>query len=319
MSLGAVRLWPKGPLDTGGYCPREEIKAVSAFLIKPGILKWIRPTSATFIYTVICRPFLFKKIVGFLIKKIIPEEIAIHQTILSLNKNDPILSGSLFLGCYETAIIEFFLSKLKKDTIFIDVGANIGLYSALACKVVSKKNPVIAIEPDKKNVELIERTRMRNDYKNLCIEKLAAGEYACTRKLFLNPMNPADHRLYDKTHSRISNSILVDSIDNIVRRYGLARVDLVKIDTQGYEAKVWGGMYETLKKNHNIQIIMEFWPWGLNESGSCPKRLLDSIRALGFCIYELSDEQKPLVQNSNEYLLSFKKERQHLNLFLART
>ena len=292
---------------------------MGAFVIQPGLFKWIPPRVATFIYTVICKPLLFKKVVGYLIKQTIPEEIKIHSTFLSLNTQDPIVSGSLFFGCYETEIIKFFLLRLEKNTTFIDIGANIGLYSALACHIVAKTNLVIAIEPDQKNCELIKKTKLRNEYTNLIVEEVAAGEFSGSGKLFLNALNPADHRLYDKTCSRKTRPIQVETIDNIVKKHTLPVVNLVKIDTQGYEDKVWNGMQKTLRENHKIQIMMEFWPWGLKQSGSCPQKLLDSIRSNKFVIYEFNDNYKsPIVRNSDDYLLSFKKERQHLNLFLAR-
>lgn len=287
--------------------------------MKPGLLKWIPPKLATFIYTVICKPLIFKKIIGFFIKKLIPDEITINQAILCLNTQDPIVSGSLFLGCYETSNIRFFLSELRKNTVFIDVGANIGLYSALACKEVAKNNVVIAVEPDQRNCEILKKTKIRNNFTNLIIEQVAAGDHAGLGHLYLNPLNPADHRLHDQTHSRTIKPVKVELVDNLVKKHDLVQVNLIKIDTQGYEAKVWSGLRETLQKNYEIQILMEFWPWGLKEAGSSPQQLLKSIRCSGFKIYEVTDGCKsPIQKNSDEYLLSFTKERQHLNLFLKR-
>jgi len=286
---------------------------------RSGLLSWISPKTAKYIYTVVCRPLIFKKIVGFCIKKIIPPVLFIRGVHLSLNQNDPIVSGNLFLGCYETRDIEFFGSILKADMNFVDIGANIGLYSSIASKSVRPDKKVIAIEPEHYNCSLIRKTKERNCLYNLIIEEKAAGDKAGLSELFINQMNPADHRLHDQSEARKATPVVIDLADNIIKKNGLVVVDLIKIDVQGFEAKVWAGLGATLQANPNIKILMEFWPWGLNSAGTCPIAFLKEIRSHGFTIYEITDASiKPVLRNSDDFLLSFGKEREHLNLFLFR-
>ena len=290
-----------------------------SFRFRSGLLSWISPKTAKLIYTVGCRPLILKKVVSFCIKKVIPEELFLHGVHLSLNQNDPIVSGNLFLGCYETKDIELFVSILKADMNFVDIGANIGLYSSIASKIVRSDKKVIAIEPEKYNCSLIRKTKERNCLHNLIIEEKAAGNTRGRSELFINPMNPADHRLHDQSDARIGTPIVIDLADNIISENGLVVVDLIKMDVQGFEAKVWAGLGATLRANPNIKILMEFWPWGLNSAGTCPSVFLKTIRSQGFTIYEVTDASiKPVLRNFDDYLLSFRKERQHLNLFLVR-
>ena len=132
-------------------------------------------------------------------------------------------------------------------------------------------------------------------------------------------MNPADHRLHDQSGARIATPVVIDLADNIIIENGLVSVDLIKMDVQGFEAKVWAGLGATLQANPNIKILLEFWPWGLNSAGTCPSEFLKTIRSQGFAIYEITDtSNKPVLRNFDYYLLSFRKEREHLNLFLFR-
>jgi FkbM family methyltransferase len=295
------------------------IRNIRRNMFKPGILSWISPKTAKFIYTVACRPLILKRIVGFCIKKLVPPELFIRGVHLSLNQNDPIVSGNLFLGCYETNDIEFFVSILKADMNFVDIGANIGLYSSIASKIVRSDKKVIAIEPERYNCSLIRKTKERNCLHNLIIEEKAAGNIRGRSELFINPMNPADHRLHDQSEARIATPVVIDLADNIINENGLVSVDLIKMDVQGFEAKVWAGLGATLQANPNIKILMELWPWGLNSAGTCPRDFLKTIRSQGFTIYEITDtSNKPVLRNFDDYLLSFRKEREHLNLFLFR-
>ena len=66
----------------------------------------------------------------------IPKEINIKGARISLNKSDAIVSGNLAMGCYETFNLDLFGAQLKPGMCVFDVGANIGLYSAIAAMKV---------------------------------------------------------------------------------------------------------------------------------------------------------------------------------------
>ncbi len=44
------------------------------------------------------------------------------------------------------------------------------------------------------------------------------------------------------------------------------------MDIQGFEHKALLGMRNILKTNHNIKVLMEFWPYGLTKAGTGPRR-----------------------------------------------
>ena len=63
------------------------------------------------------------------------EYIEIQDTKLFLNKNDAVVSGAISLNIYENKFFKNLISEISEDMVFIDVGANIGLY----CYPASKK------------------------------------------------------------------------------------------------------------------------------------------------------------------------------------
>jgi hypothetical protein len=66
----------------------------------------------------------------------------------------------------------------------------------------------------------------------------------------------------------------------------LEKVDLIKIDVQGYEKFILEGGIETIKKHKPIMIV-EFEEFQLNKFGYGSKNLFDTIRKLDYEIYFL--------------------------------
>lgn len=60
------------------------------------------------------------------------------------------------------------------------------------------------------------------------------------------------------------------------------RVDVVKIDVQGYEFEVMLGMRRVLASNPNMMLVTKFWPWGMRRAGADPHAFL----ACGFSLWE---------------------------------
>ncbi len=276
------------------------------------------PSIAAYVYTVLLKAKPLRRLAQAFVKRIIPEQLAIEGVTLVLNQNDAIVSGSLALGCYETFNLNHFVRLLRPGMVVLDVGANIGLYSAIASRAVGRDGTVVAVEPDEVNCRFIERTRNVNDAENLHVIHAAAGDRDGSTTLYLNRENVADHRIYDADGKRHGVPVRLLTIDALVSEMGLLRVDVIKVDTQGAEAKVLRGMVRTLAIP-GITVILEFWPWGIQRAGDDPAAVLDMIHAAGFVIHEIDGDRRRLVPVDNPArLLALSLERQHADLLLER-
>lgn len=285
-----------------------------------GPLWWLSPTLATWIYTVLLKPAPIRKVAQKIICLFIPEEIETNGVTLVLNRDDPIVSGNIALGCYETYNVDLFERLLRPGMCVIDVGANIGLYSAIAARKVGPAGRVIAIDPDPTNCSFLERTKEHNRLENLTVIQKAAGANAGTTLLHLCATNKADHRTYDSDRSRAKIRVEMVTLDSVVTDLKTPRVDVLKIDTQGFEVFVAQGMERLLEQSGDITILMEFWPWGIERAGSSPTELLDFFSARGFGIYLIDDKRKELIPlTSFDRILNLTLERQHADLYLKRS
>ncbi len=283
-----------------------------------GLLWWMSPSIAAYIYTVLLKAKPLRGLAHAAVKRLIPERLAIDGVMLVLNRNDAIVSGSLALGYYETFNLSEFTRMLRPGMVFLDVGANIGLYSAVACRAVGTTGTVIAVEPDATNCGFIERTRGVNGFGHLRVVHAAASERDGSGTLYLNRENLADHRIYDADGKRAGVPVRLLTIDALVGELQLPRVDVIKVDTQGAEMQVLRGMTRTLTIP-GITVMLEFWPWGIQRAGDDPAAVLDLIRRAGFVIHEIDGDRRELVRvDDPARLLALTLERQHTDLLLAR-
>jgi hypothetical protein len=71
-------------------------------------------------------------------------------------------------------------------------------------------------------------------------------------------------------------------LDSFISKLGWPAVDVVKLDAEGSESLVLGGMKRVIAKNSNLRLIMEFNLRALQRGGTTPRQLSNQLRDLGF-------------------------------------
>jgi FkbM family methyltransferase len=160
------------------------------------------------------------------------------------------------LGLHEENILGVIIANLNEGDTFIDVGANIGQHSLFAAKKVGLSGKVFAIEPIEKLCDNIKQSATLNKFQNLSIINKAVGDSSKLVDFYEydnTEISGKNNNFNDFKYSKIH--IEQDSLDVLLR--DSSRVDLIKIDVEGFEFDVLVGASEILKKYHP-KIIMEF-------------------------------------------------------------
>jgi len=250
---------------------------------------------AEFIYTVLLKPPPLRRAANGVIRALLPQRVRLGAASVWLNPQDPVVSGALTFRVYERGEISFFRSRFRADMTFIDVGANVGLYSALALSTPGFRGRVLAIEPHRESRAYLEKTIRGNAAAaSAAIVGLAASDRAETLTLYQNPDNKGDNRLYPDGLLHGQETVGADTLDNICREHGIASVGFVKIDVQGAEAKVVRGARAVLGASEDCILMTEFWPYGLARCGADALDYLEMLRELGFRLYQLSGSRGTL-------------------------
>ncbi|MEW6077748.1 MAG: FkbM family methyltransferase [Thermodesulfobacteriota bacterium] len=177
---------------------------------------------------------------------------------------------------YETGLVVRFL---KPGDVFLDIGANIGYYTVLAAAIAGNSGKVIAYEPDDENYRLLCENLCLNRALNVIPVQAAVSDRDGSGHLFLSPDNKGDHRLYDSGDGRGSREIPVIHAGRHLRSI-TDRVNFIKIDTQGSEYRILNGLKDIILENRDhLTLMVEFWPWGLRQSGASGNELLDLLES----------------------------------------
>jgi FkbM family methyltransferase len=120
--------------------------------------------------------------------------------------------------------------------------------------MVGDNGAVMAVEPDKRNFELLVKNIALNNLRN-CIPLRIAG-YSSNREiaLFRGP-SCAEHSV-NEDFGKGSYKVRARVLDDVLKVLGIARVDLIKIDVEGAELEVLRGLEETLREE-NPRVIIE--------------------------------------------------------------
>lgn len=184
--------------------------------------------------------------------------------------------------------LTFFKKQFSKNDTFLDIGANMGFYTVLAAKFV---NQVVAIEPIRKNVALIKLSLELQARDNWTIyQKLASDkeeefhflevEQSGLSRLIKNNEEKARKHIeleYGKLETSIKKytSMSVDALE-------LTRLDLIKIDIEGFELKAIMGALRTLERCKPRLIMIEVVEEAMSLYGDSLDKLLSMLGSLGY-------------------------------------
>ncbi len=186
-------------------------------------------------------------------------------------------------GLYERFETSFVKRQLRPGQTFLDVGAHIGYYSAMAAQIVGPQGLVLAFEPDPTNVGLL-RQNTAEFGDAVQVREMAVADKAGRATLYLSPENSGDNRLF-KTAGWRDLEVDVTTIDERPELEGRT-VDFLKMDIQGLELKALEGARETIARSPRLVGIVEFWPFGLKLNGlKQPGEFLDALAGLGLRAY----------------------------------
>ena len=173
-------------------------------------------------------------------------------------------------------------AALPPGGVFVDVGANLGYFTVLAADSVGEQGRVFAFEPDPDNARLLRANVRRNgfDARATVVEAgLAAAD--STGQLFLSPDNLGDHQLFAAGEARRQVPVrLLHGADYLASR--ITRMDMLKVDTQGYEYEATQGLLPLLRTlPAPPRILIELTPLSLRQAGSSGRQLVELLAGLG--------------------------------------
>lgn len=213
-------------------------------------------------------------------------------------------------GYWELWISRFFIEVLEEGMNVLEIGSNIGYYTLLAASRVGSSGKVFGFEADPLNFDVLRRNIELNGFMD---------RVQIFNKAVLDECKTIFFSQLEKHHG--SNSVIEFSQD-FLDKYGdkINRIevpcvalddylpddlnfDLIKIDAEGSEPKIFRGMNQLIKRNSNVKIICEFAPDLLSQSGESPQDfLLELTNKLGFSLKMINHQGVAIRSSMNDVL-----------------
>lgn len=190
--------------------------------------------------------------------------------------------------------IERICGKQQPKLIF-DVGANIG-QTATYYQEKFPRSDIYCFEPIRETYSIL-ASKFSSNQRVKCFP-IALGAMPDRKEIILNE-NSQQNSLSDRVNeasairidpnSQKTEIIQIDTVDNFCRANNLNEIDLLKIDTEGYELEVFKGASDFLE-NRKITLVLAEVGFRVSDSRHTPfPALHEYLYDRGFRFYALYD------------------------------
>jgi FkbM family methyltransferase len=212
-------------------------------------------------------------------------------------------------GNYEGVERRLVSRYLKRGMTVIDIGANVGLYSLIAEKLVSPGGSVWAVEPSLDSYDRLLRNLKLNKARLVTAVKVALSAKDDRSAILLRETGHQDGERYLlpdgwKVESPAdTEEVPTISLDTLCKRRGIRSVDFIKMDVEGGEYEVLRGATETLTANPGMVMVFEHTREGCARAGSTPQAIAQLLAQHGFHLFAW-DRRKKHWESNHDYILS---------------
>jgi FkbM family methyltransferase len=218
------------------YFRDHGLKGILLFTVKAlALLLWKAPS----------KPMLVKtRIGGFLM--LVPGDKGISSELLRWRIHEPFLTSELF-------------KRISKGMIVLDIGSNIGYYAVHEAMLVGSKGLVIAVEPQPHVYRALLASFKANGLKNYIAVKRALSKTGGSLEFTISSSSNLSRVCMDGIETTdVLERIIIEtsSVDKLVKELKIQRLDLIRMDIEGYEEEIFEGAWDTIEKFKPI-ICME--------------------------------------------------------------
>jgi FkbM family methyltransferase len=181
-----------------------------------------------------------------------------------------------------------FGPMIAKDAVIADVGAHAGQFAKLFARL-APQGRVYAFEPSSYALSVLRQALSWNKYHQVSVEPYglsdAAGSFTLSTPLkrgraevgFGLAHFGADN---DPREQRVE-TCFVKALDEVAREKNLTRLDFIKADVEGWEARMLAGGLETVARFKPI-LFLEVVASSLARAGSKPEDIFAPLEKLGY-------------------------------------
>jgi FkbM family methyltransferase len=194
---------------------------------------------------------------------------------------------------FERAELEFVLRMLDPGTTFLDIGADIGLFSlAAGQKLRGRSFSIYACEACPSTFAILQKNLAQNELTEVRAIRAAFSSKTGEANLYVNAaLKDALNSFEDPSHISpevaIPAPIQTITLDDFVARQRLAHVDFMKVDVGGAEMLVFRGAKKLLQRTDAPLILYKGHSWLTAGFHYHPVELMWQLEEFGYELFVL--------------------------------
>jgi len=195
-------------------------------------------------------------------------------------------------GHWEPETEDLLRQCLKPGHVFLDIGANEGILSAFAGTLVGPTGLVIAVEPQSALRPIIEVNLALNDVRRARVYTGAIGQ---------SDGSQAELNLYPSTNTgqasfvhkpalgwttllRRTQAVTFVSPERILTEAEVLQFDLVKVDTEGFEAEIAQVLLPSIREGKVKHLLLDYHLKVLEKRGIDPATIHSGLLTAGMTV-----------------------------------
>ena len=228
------------------------------------------------------------------------------------NINEPIAFDLFIDGIYEIETHNFLLSVMPPNAVYMDIGANIGSIAIPLCKRRADIQCVAVEASAWVYGYLVNNVRRNNLEKSITCINNAITDTAEGYVSFYTNENVFGKGSMSAVFSKEAIQVKRTTFQEIIDLYKFPRVDVIKIDIEGFENFAFKGGEKLLTSEEAPLILFEFVNWAEEHAGIQPGEAQRTLKNWGYTLYLLQPDgslqkQDTVIEEGSAMLVASKK------------
>lgn len=195
------------------------------------------------------------------------------------------LQRQMYAGSFERLETRIVRKVLRPGMTFVDVGANVGYYTALGARLVGPTGAVFAFEPSEYAFPRLTRMIETSGLKCVRAVKCGLADVAGERFLY-GAVDEGACELHTATMVPNDNShramVRTETLDSMAEQLNIKQIDLLKIDVDGLEPLVLQGAANLIANGRISNILLECAEYWFNKMNTSTVETVDYLKSSGF-------------------------------------
>lgn len=196
---------------------------------------------------------------------------------------------------FETTEIDFLKKNFHDGGVFIDIGANFGLYSVFTSKKFSNAQ-IHSFEPVPDTFKIFSKNITHNGCANVKINNLGLS-YKNDVLKFTNDQYAGNHIILESDRNDLV-SVAVTTLDAYAEENRLSKIDFIKCDVEGAELFVLQGAKNIIERDHPL-ILIEIYDGWTQRFNYSAQDVIHYLTNFGYNVKIIDNETKKIEDYPN--------------------